>query len=88
MVAFAGRQYAARSPPVLVADNIHTIKSFTLVSNKLTPIKTARALLLLYIIQTNELSILHRSLNSKRVPYKICFGRNLGALHAQGSLFA
>ncbi|KAK2978384.1 hypothetical protein RJ640_016486 [Escallonia rubra] len=31
MVAFAGRQYAARSVPVLVADNTHTIKSFTLV---------------------------------------------------------
>ncbi|KAL8554402.1 hypothetical protein ACS0TY_002552 [Phlomoides rotata] len=31
MVAFAGRQYAARSLPVLVADNSHTITSFTLV---------------------------------------------------------
>lgn len=33
MVAFAGRQYAARSPPVFVADNSHTITSFTLVLN-------------------------------------------------------
>ncbi|KAI3446047.1 hypothetical protein Pfo_002712 [Paulownia fortunei] len=31
MVAFAGRQYAARSIPVFVADNSHTITSFTLV---------------------------------------------------------
>ncbi|EPS70295.1 hypothetical protein M569_04465, partial [Genlisea aurea] len=31
MVAFAGRQYAARSQPVFVADNTHTITSFTLV---------------------------------------------------------
>lgn len=31
MVAFAGRQYAARSVPVFVADNTHTITSFTLV---------------------------------------------------------
>ncbi|CAK9150825.1 unnamed protein product [Ilex paraguariensis] len=31
MVAFAGRQYAARSLPTLVADNSHTIRSFTLV---------------------------------------------------------
>ncbi|XP_015902674.3 uncharacterized protein LOC107435556 [Ziziphus jujuba] len=31
MVAFAGRKYAARSPPVLVADNTHVITSFTLV---------------------------------------------------------
>ncbi|XP_059632897.1 uncharacterized protein LOC132275425 [Cornus florida] len=31
MVAFAGRQYAARSLPVLVADNSNTITSFTLV---------------------------------------------------------
>lgn len=32
MVAFAGRKYAARSPPILVADDSHTITSFTLVS--------------------------------------------------------
>ncbi|KAK6136818.1 hypothetical protein DH2020_029441 [Rehmannia glutinosa] len=31
MVAFAGRQYAARSLPVFVADSSHTITSFTLV---------------------------------------------------------
>ncbi|WJZ83794.1 hypothetical protein VitviT2T_003443 [Vitis vinifera] len=31
MVAFAGRKYAARSTPVLVADGQHTITSFTLV---------------------------------------------------------
>ncbi|KAL6494751.1 hypothetical protein OROGR_031551 [Orobanche gracilis] len=31
MVAFAGRQYAARSTPVFVADISHTITSFTLV---------------------------------------------------------
>ncbi|XP_011088314.1 uncharacterized protein LOC105169588 [Sesamum indicum] len=31
MVAFAGRQYAARSIPVFVADDINTITSFTLV---------------------------------------------------------
>lgn len=31
MVAFAGRRYAARSPPVFVADNSQTITSFTLV---------------------------------------------------------
>ncbi|KAF8405121.1 hypothetical protein HHK36_010019 [Tetracentron sinense] len=31
MVAFAGRKYAARSPPAFVADNTHTITSFTLV---------------------------------------------------------
>ncbi|XP_051146941.1 uncharacterized protein LOC127262334 [Andrographis paniculata] len=31
MVAFAGRQYAARSIPVLVADGTHTVTSFTLV---------------------------------------------------------
>lgn len=32
MVAFAGRQYAARSVPVFVADNTNTITSFTLVT--------------------------------------------------------
>ncbi|KAG8368305.1 hypothetical protein BUALT_Bualt15G0031800 [Buddleja alternifolia] len=31
MVAFAGRQYAARSLPVFVADNTHTVTGFTLV---------------------------------------------------------
>ncbi|KAL3621193.1 hypothetical protein CASFOL_036105 [Castilleja foliolosa] len=31
MVAFAGRRYAARSLPAFVADNTHTITSFTLV---------------------------------------------------------
>ncbi|XP_047339082.1 uncharacterized protein LOC124942596 [Impatiens glandulifera] len=31
MVAFAGRQYAARSMPILVSDNTHIITSFTLV---------------------------------------------------------
>ncbi|KAL5562529.1 hypothetical protein UlMin_032276 [Ulmus minor] len=31
MVAFAGRKYAARSPPILVADGSHIITSFTLV---------------------------------------------------------
>ena len=31
MVAFAGRKYAARSTPVLVADSQHTITSFTMV---------------------------------------------------------
>ncbi|KAJ8450836.1 hypothetical protein Cgig2_032461 [Carnegiea gigantea] len=32
MVAFAGRKYAARSPPVFVADTSNTITTFTLVS--------------------------------------------------------
>lgn len=32
MVAFAGRKYAARSLPAFVADDTHTITSFTLVS--------------------------------------------------------
>ncbi|KAL2477212.1 hypothetical protein Fot_46226 [Forsythia ovata] len=31
MVAFAGRQYAARSVPVFVTDNSNTVTSFTLV---------------------------------------------------------
>ncbi|KAI3994088.1 hypothetical protein MKX01_012345 [Papaver californicum] len=31
MVAFAGRKYAARSPPVFVANNTHIVTSFTLV---------------------------------------------------------
>lgn len=31
MVAFAGRKYAARSPPAFVADNTHIITGFTLV---------------------------------------------------------
>ncbi|KAK6916495.1 hypothetical protein RJ641_019356 [Dillenia turbinata] len=31
MVAFAGRKYAARSPPAIVADKTHIITSFTLV---------------------------------------------------------
>lgn len=31
MVAFAGSKYAARSPPVFVADNTHIVTSFTLV---------------------------------------------------------
>ncbi|XP_071721649.1 uncharacterized protein [Rutidosis leptorrhynchoides] len=31
MVAFAGRKYAARSFPIMIADNTHTITSFTLV---------------------------------------------------------
>ncbi|KAB1207191.1 hypothetical protein CJ030_MR7G011512 [Morella rubra] len=31
MVAFAGQKYAARSLPILVADTMHTITSFTLV---------------------------------------------------------
>ncbi|OVA05168.1 hypothetical protein BVC80_8985g69 [Macleaya cordata] len=31
MVAFAGRKYAARSPPALVADGTHIITSFTLI---------------------------------------------------------
>lgn len=32
MVAFAGQKYAARSLPIMFADNSHTIISFTLVS--------------------------------------------------------
>ena len=32
MVAFAGRKYAARSPPIFVADQQHIVTSFTLVS--------------------------------------------------------
>ncbi|KAJ4716388.1 CSL zinc finger domain-containing protein [Melia azedarach] len=31
MVAFAGRKYAARSTPTMVADNTHTVTNFTLV---------------------------------------------------------
>ncbi|KAA8536153.1 hypothetical protein F0562_028631 [Nyssa sinensis] len=31
MVAFAGRQYAARSVPVFISDNINTVTTFTLV---------------------------------------------------------
>ncbi|KAG6596627.1 hypothetical protein SDJN03_09807, partial [Cucurbita argyrosperma subsp. sororia] len=31
MVAFAGRKYAARSPPIFVADEQHAVTSFTLV---------------------------------------------------------
>ncbi|KAF6143403.1 hypothetical protein GIB67_029572 [Kingdonia uniflora] len=31
MVAFAGRKYAARSPPIFVADSSHIITSFTLI---------------------------------------------------------
>ena len=33
MVAFAGRKYAARSPPIFVADEQHAVTSFTLVSS-------------------------------------------------------
>ncbi|KAK6131901.1 hypothetical protein DH2020_034359 [Rehmannia glutinosa] len=41
MVAFAGRQYAARSLPVFVADSSHTITSFTLVlDSRKAPSKT------------------------------------------------
>ena len=36
MVAFAGLKYAARSLPVMVTDNSHTITSFTLVSPQRT----------------------------------------------------
>lgn len=32
MVAFAGQKYAARSLPIMFADNSHTITSFTLVN--------------------------------------------------------
>ena len=32
MVAFAGRRYAARSPPAFVANSTYTVTSFTLVS--------------------------------------------------------
>lgn len=32
MVAFAGQKYAARSLPIMFADNSNTITSFTLVS--------------------------------------------------------
>ena len=31
MVAFAGAKYAARSVPIMVADNDHVVTSFTLV---------------------------------------------------------
>lgn len=31
MVAFAGRKYAARSPPVFVSNSSYTVTSFTLV---------------------------------------------------------
>ena len=31
MVAFAGSKYAARSVPIMVADNDHVVTSFTLV---------------------------------------------------------
>lgn len=47
MVAFAGRQYAARSMPILVADNSHTITSFTLVFN---PRKTIKSIWPSYIL--------------------------------------
>lgn len=33
MVAFAGQKYAARSLPIMFADNSHTITSFTLVNS-------------------------------------------------------
>lgn len=36
MVAFAGRKYAARSLPIMVADDKNTITSFTLVRTSLT----------------------------------------------------
>ena len=32
MVAFAGAKYAARSVPIMVADNDHVVTSFTLVN--------------------------------------------------------
>ena len=32
MVAFAGQKYAARSIPIMVYDNTHTITKYTLVS--------------------------------------------------------
>lgn len=31
MVAFAGRKYAARSPPAFIANSTYTVTSFTLV---------------------------------------------------------
>lgn len=33
MVAFAGRKYAARSPPIFVSNSSVTVSSFTLVGN-------------------------------------------------------
>lgn len=88
MVAFAGRQHAARSVPIFVADDTNTVTSFTLVKlpcaklfffPKMTAMDCANVLNMLFL----------RFLNSRMAFSKIYFGRNLGAVRVLGMrLFA
>lgn len=87
MVAFAGQKYAARSIPILVADTTHTITSFTLVNSN---IYMEFSLPLSLPLSWNSMKIVfklsYRSLNSRRVLFKICTGITLDAMHAMGTL--
>lgn len=82
MVAFAGRKYAARSPPILVADDSNTITSFTLVHPP-SQFDVFLASILEAVLNSDFCSV-HRYLNSTGVFFKTCTGRNLGAKRALG----
>lgn len=89
MVAFAGRKHAARSFPVMISDNNTIITSFTLVNS----LNILVAFPLCYFLRCNSNIDIRkvlclRSLNSRRVPFKPCIGRNLDANHAPRTLFA
>lgn len=90
MVAFAGHKYAARSNPILVSDSSNTITSFTLVNSITFCMKFFPSLSL--ILSWNSMKILfklsYRSLNSRRVLFKICFGITLDAMRAKGNLLS
>lgn len=57
MVAFAGRRYAARSPPAFVANSSYIVTSFTLVRTK----KLASTIL--FHPRINHLLMLHLNLH-------------------------
>jgi len=82
MVAFAGRKYAARSPPVFVADNRNAIMTFTLVSAYSLSVSLFSSSCL-FEKQINQIHFFGflRCLNSIRALSKICTGGSLGAIH-------
>ncbi|KAJ6938022.1 hypothetical protein NC652_012338 [Populus alba x Populus x berolinensis] len=89
MVAFAGRKHAARSFPVMISDNNTIITSFTLVNS----VSLLVAFPPCYFLRCNSIIDIRkvlclRSLNSRRVLFKTCIGRNLDANHAPWTLFA
>ncbi|KAL4318273.1 hypothetical protein GQ457_18G016750 [Hibiscus cannabinus] len=88
MVAFAGRKYAARSLPIMVADNNNTITGFTLVTSSRIPERyTAKSILekfrlcfmfngLIYLSQRTRLC----QTNLKMWATLVQFGNTVGIL--------